>query len=177
VGRVNLWRRLKNVVVHRILGVSDTPRRIAWGMFLGTVIAFTPTIGFQIMLYVAFATMLRANKVSGIPILFISNPFTAVPLYWFCWKVGAFVMGRGGGDSEAFNALMERIEAGEETAAEKDIWTDIWTADFWSDVGNVLLDMGLELWVGSFVLGFACAIPLYFLTLVGVRSYRRAKGR
>ena len=62
-----------------LLRVRDTPRRIAWGVFLGSVVAMTPTLGFQIVLYVAIATVLRANKLSGIPILFISNPITAVP--------------------------------------------------------------------------------------------------
>ena len=137
-------RRLRSLIVHRILGVRDTPRRIAWGVFLGTVVAWTPTLGFQIMIYVAIATLLRANKVSGIPILFISNPVTAVPLYWSCWKVGDLI--------------------------------DLFTAEFWEQLGQTLWDMGTELWVGSFIIGFAMAIPMYFVTLIGVRAFRRARG-
>ena len=86
------WEKLKDVVVHKILGLDDAPSRIAWGVFLGCVVAMTPTLGLQILLYVSLATLLRVNKLSGIPILFISNPFTAVPLYGFCWWVGNLLL-------------------------------------------------------------------------------------
>lgn len=88
----DLWRRLQQIVFHNILHLDDTPHRIAWGVFLGTMIAFTPTLGLQIVLYIPIAALLRANKISGIPILFISNPFTAVPLYYTTWSVGAAVL-------------------------------------------------------------------------------------
>lgn len=168
--------RLKNLIVTRILGVSDSPRRIAWGVFLGTIVAWTPTLGFQIMLYVGIATLLRANKVAGIPILFISNPFTAVPLYWSCWKLGDFVVNGGSSDGSTGAAALDRLGAANEAAAETDWWTDLWTAEFWESLGQTLLDMGLELWVGSLIIGVLMAIPMYFLTLVGVRAYRRARG-
>jgi hypothetical protein len=87
-----LWRRLQQIVFHNILHLDDTPHRIAWGVFIGAMIAFTPTLGLQILLYLPIAALLRANKVSGIPILFISNPFTAVPLYYTTWSVGAAVL-------------------------------------------------------------------------------------
>jgi len=170
-----LWRRLKDIFVHRILGVDDTPHRIAWGVLLGSIVAWTPTIGLQIVIYVAAASVVRANKVSGIPILFISNPFTAVPLYYFAWKVGAFVLRGGNVDSVDGEALVrERLE----TNVSGQSWMeDIFTAEFWSDLGATLVQMGGELWLGSLVMGVLMGIPCYFLTLWAVRSYRRAKGR
>ena len=170
-------RRAKNLIVHRILGVRDTPRRIAWGVFLGTIVAWTPTLGFQIMIYVAIATLLRANKVAGIPILFISNPVTAVPLYWSCWKVGDFLVNGGeGATPEAQLEMQERLSSSEEAAAETDWWNDLLTAEFWEQLGQTLWDMGSELWVGSLVIGFTMAIPMYFVTLLGVRAFRKARG-
>ena len=44
------WRRLKQIVLHNILHLDDTPHRIAWGVFIGAMIAFTPTLGLQIVL-------------------------------------------------------------------------------------------------------------------------------
>ncbi|MAQ19874.1 MAG: hypothetical protein CMN30_34355 [Sandaracinus sp.] len=168
------WQRLKNLVVHQILGVADTPHRIAWGVAVGSVIAWTPTLGFQIMLYLAFAALLRANKVSGIPVLFISNPFTAVPLYWLAWKVGDLAL--HGGESEGGISAVSRMQEAEAEAAETDLLTDIWTADFWEDLGETLLSMGAELWLGGLILGVAMAVPFYFLTLWAVTIYRRARG-
>jgi len=39
-----VWRRLRQIVFHNILHLDDTPHRIAWGVFLGTMIAFTSTV-------------------------------------------------------------------------------------------------------------------------------------
>ncbi len=172
------WQRLKKLVVHQILGVADTPHRIAWGVFIGSVIAFTPTLGLQIVFYLTVATLLRANKVSGIPILFVSNPFTAVPLYWFTWKVGDTVMNaEPKGQSEGAAQVAERMREAESNAEETDLLTDIWTEEFWVDVGETLLAMGAELWVGGLIIGLITAVPCYFLTYWGVRAFRRAKGR
>ncbi len=170
------WARLKAVVVHRVLGVQDTPHRIAWGMAIGTVIAFTPTIGLQIMLYLAFATLLRANKISGVPILFISNPVTALPLYWFCWRVGAFLLGRSGGASDQA-ALQSELESASAAAQDTNLLQDIWTAEFWAQAWEVMKQMGGELWLGSLALGIAFAVPLYFLTHAGVRRFRARKAQ
>ncbi len=172
---MSIFARAKKVITERILGLSDTPRRIAWGVFIGTVVAWTPTIGLQIVIYVTLATMLRANKVSGIPILFISNPVTAVPLYWFCWRVGTVALGSDA-DASSFNVLQERLAGAEANAAETSLLAEMWSADFWRDVGQVLMDLGLEIWAGSLLVGFAMAIPCYFLTFWAVNAYRRNGG-
>ncbi len=169
--------RLRYLIVTRILGVQDSPGRIARGVAIGMIVAWTPTLGFQIMLYVAAATVFRANKVAGIPILFISNPLTAVPLYWGCWKLGDWIVNAGSGGESAGARAIERLSQASESAAHTDWWHAIWTAEFWRALGDTLLDLGLELWVGSLVIGVAMAIPAYLLTLYGVKAYRRARGQ
>lgn len=166
-----LWRRLRDLVVHRILGVDDTPQRIAFGVFLGFLVAWTPTLGLQIVLYVTIASALRANKVVGIPILFISNPFTAVPLYWFAWWIGSIIThgGMPAGEPDE-QVLRDRL------AADGDWWIAIFTSDFWSNLGEQLWRLGAELWIGCLALGLATGIPAYFLTLWAVRAFRRRRG-
>jgi uncharacterized protein (DUF2062 family) len=173
MSRVGLVQRARSAVVHGILGVADDPGRIAWGVFLGTVVAWTPTLGLQIVIYVMVATLLRANKLSGIPILFITNPFTAVPLYWLCWRVGAWILGTHGGDESALAAQLESAEA---EVGQQSLWSAIWTSEFWSALGETLLGLGKELWLGSAVLGVAMGLPLGLLTLWAVKAYRRARG-
>jgi len=167
-----LWRRLKNIVVHRILGVDDTPHRIAFGVFLGFLLGWTPTLGFQIILYVTVASLLRANKVAGIPVLFISNPFTAVPLYYFAWWIGSLIVGVPEPDEAALRARL-----GEATPAREPWYVVMFTDDFWIDLGQKLWNMGGELWLGSLVMGLATGVPGYFLTLWAVRAYRRRRHR
>ena len=166
--------RIKDVIVHRILGVADTPHRIAWGVAIGTLIAWTPTIGIQIVLYLFFATLLRANKVSGIPTTFISNPLSAVPVYWFTWSVGNLAI--GGGGAESAQSLQDRLSAAEGEMG-GDLWSEIWTADFWSGVLDLLLSMGAELWVGGLIVGVITAPLFYLVARVGVGMYRRSRGR
>ena len=165
-----MWQRLKDLVIRRILGLEDSPQRIAWGVFLGFVVAMTPTIGFQILLYVALATLLRVNKVAGIPILFISNPVSAVPLYSFCWWVGNQLL-HGGQGENSWEDVQARLLEG--APAADGIWTHLLSAEFWSRVGDALVQLGGELWFGSLVLGVATGAPCYVLTLWGVTAYRR----
>ncbi len=172
IGR--FWQRLKNLVVRRILGLEDTPHRIAWGVFLGLLIAMTPTLGFQIMLYVAIATVLRANKVSGVPLLFISNPFTAAPLYYGVWWVGSIAL-HGTTDPDGADEVGRRLREAEAEAAFG--WSDLATLEFWERIGALLWSMGAELWFGALVVGIATGVPGYFLTRVGVLQYRKARGK
>lgn len=170
-----LWQRLKDVVVNRILGVDDTPQRIAFGVFLGFLIAWTPTIGFQIVLYVAIASLLRANKVVGIPVLFISNPLTAVPMYWFCWWVGSLLVHAGMPPKEPNEEVVRRHV--EETSADQPDWyVAIFTSEFWENVGSQLWELGGEMWLGSLVVGIATGVPAYFVTLHLVRGFRHRRG-
>lgn len=162
-----LWEGLEHVVVHRILGLDDTPHRIAWGVLLGTFITFTPTLGFQIALYIAAATLLRANKISGIPVLFVSNPFTAVPLYYFVWRTGSLLVPGKSGSGIAMRRRLKDATGSEVT------WSEAATIEFWVDIGRTVIDMGIELWIGALALGLLAGIPAFFVSYWGVMEHRR----
>ncbi|HJL19733.1 MAG TPA: DUF2062 domain-containing protein [Sandaracinaceae bacterium LLY-WYZ-13_1] len=165
------WSRLRGVVVNRILGLNDTPHRIAWGVFLGFVVAFSPTVGFQMMLFVAVAAVFRANKVSGLPVVWITNPVTVVPVYWACWRVGAFVLGTDE-DPERGRQIIERL-MGADTGW---TWGRLVEAAFWAELGATLWELGAELWLGGLLVGVVTGALAYPATLWGVRAYRRARG-
>lgn len=168
----DFWRRVQQIVIHNILHLDDTPHRIAWGVFIGTIIAFTPTLGLQILIYIPIATLLRANKVSGIPLLFISNPFTAVPLYYSTWKVGAAVMRP---DIEVTRSTIKQWLGETGRALKNDGLGRLLEADFWSDTGRLLASTGAELWVGGLLCGFVVAVPIYFLTRWGINAVRHLR--
>jgi uncharacterized protein (DUF2062 family) len=168
----DMWRRLRQIVIHNILHLDDTPHRIAWGVFIGAMIAFTPTLGLQIVLYVPVAALLRANKLSGIPILFISNPFTAVPLYYATWSLGAAVMHP---EKEVTRATIKSWLGDTGRALRDDGAERLLEAEFWSDTGRLLASTGGELWVGGLVCGLVVAIPAYFLTRWGIGAFRHLR--
>ena len=167
-----LWRRLQQIVVHNILHADDTPHRIAWGVFIGAMIAFTPTLGLQIVLYLPVAALLRANKVSGIPILFISNPFTAVPLYYTTWSVGAAVLHP---EREVTRATIKSWLGNTGRALKDDGMERLLEAEFWSDTGRLLASTGGELWMGALVCGLIVALPAYFITRWGINAFRHLR--
>ena len=167
---MNLWGRLKDMVVTRILGLDDSPQRIARGVFLGFLVAMTPTLGLQIVLYVTLAAILRVNKVSGVPILFITNPVTALPLYGFCWWLGNVVLHGGQGASSWEDVRARLIE---ESSRSDSVYEQLLSADFWSSVGEAMAQLGGELWLGSLISGLVLGVPAYALALWGVRAYRR----
>jgi uncharacterized protein (DUF2062 family) len=162
--------KLVNVVKKRILGVEDTPHRIAFGVFLGFVVGFTPTMGLQIVIYLAMAALLRANKVSGIPIVFITNPFTAVPIYYAFWKLGIFVMHgtwhRPGSPGPIKETDVEPVPSLLHRLLELDYWIGLW---------GKIVNFGAELWVGSLVAGFLVGLIAYVVTYRMVLAYRKHK--
>ena len=167
--------RLKDLLIRRILHLDDTPNRIAWGVFLGFLVAFTPTLGLQIVIYVAVATLLRANKVSGVPFLFITNPFTAVPLYYFVWKVGAFVLRFGNnGDSVTEEKIAAWLGETGRVVRNTD-WERLVEWEYWADTGRVLVSTGAELWVGALVCGLVTGVPAYFVTRWAVGTFRHLR--
>jgi len=138
-------------------------------VFLGFMVAMTPTLGLQIVLYLGLATLLRVNKVAGVPILFISNPLTAVPLYGFCCWFGHLLLHGGQGES-SWQVVQARLLAAAESS--ESVSQQMLSADFWSRVGNSMAALGAELWVGSLVLGVLIGLPAYGLVLWGVDRYR-----
>jgi uncharacterized protein (DUF2062 family) len=169
---MNVWlRQVHRTLVERILGLEDTPHRIAWGVFLGSVIGFSPTVGVQMVLYFAAASLFRANKVSGIPAVWISNPVTMVPLYYGLWRLGAVLLGRPS-DPERGRELIHEVAGASEFS-----WSSLTELAFWERLWNVLWSIGAELWLGGLVVGLAFGAVAYGATLFGVRAYRRALAR
>jgi uncharacterized protein (DUF2062 family) len=83
---------LREFVVHRLLHADDPPHRLALGAAIGMFVAITPTVGVQMFLVVFLAWLLRANKAAGLPMVWVTNPATAVPIYYPCYRIGRFLL-------------------------------------------------------------------------------------
>ncbi|MFC1812300.1 DUF2062 domain-containing protein [Thermodesulfobacteriota bacterium] len=77
----------------RFLKIRGRPREISLGLALGLFIGMTPTMGFQIVIAVFFAALLKWNKISAAVGVWITNPFTAPFIYSTTYIVGAKLMG------------------------------------------------------------------------------------
>jgi uncharacterized protein (DUF2062 family) len=164
-------QRLREFVVHRVLHLDDTPPRIALGVGLGFLVAWTPTLGLQMILYLILATICRANKVSGLGPIWLTNPLTAVPIYYGNWWVGQGILSAGQGQRD--RAEVEAALAAVQRAGED--WSRLGEPEFWSHLGSALAALGVELWLGSVVVGAILGIAGYFVSLRAIVAYRRRR--
>jgi uncharacterized protein (DUF2062 family) len=104
-------------------------RGLAAGIFCGCF----PFFGLQTLLGVALASLVRGNHLLAAAGTWISNPFTYVPLYWFNYRLGCWLLGPGQGwpGAEALRA-------------------DTFTSLGWSVASRLLL--------GSSLVGLVCAV-------------------
>tara|TARA_Y100001968_G_scaffold291318_1_gene295642 strand:- start:128 stop:586 length:459 start_codon:yes stop_codon:yes gene_type:complete len=70
---------------------AQRARGIAVGVFSGCF----PFFGLQTLLGLMLASLVKGNHLLAVAGTWISNPFTYIPLYWFNFKIGSFVLGQG----------------------------------------------------------------------------------
>jgi uncharacterized protein len=111
-------------------------RRTARGAFaIGAFVALIP-MPFQTVLAIALAIFFRVNVPIAFALCWVTNPFTMGPVFYFCYSIGAIILGQPVQDVE-FHASFEWLLASIET------------------YGGALL-------VGSFAVAIACSAFLFF---------------
>ncbi len=92
--RLNVIDRLRRFF-RWLLQQQGTPGEKARGLAIGIFCGCFPLFGFQTLLGIALASLCRGNHLLAASGTWISNPITYVPLYWFNYRVGSFVLGHG----------------------------------------------------------------------------------
>lgn len=168
----DLWKKTRSFVFKHVLHADDTPHRIALGAAVAMLVAFTPTLGFQTLIAIALAAILRANKAVCVPVVWITNPVTALPVYLGCWELGRALTSSpanvGGEQVErALTQLSEQVDEG--------ILSRLFDAGFWSRLVRMSFELGVELWMGCLLVGLVVGIITYFVTRWGVTEYRQRR--
>ncbi len=86
-----LLRRLGHRLQHPRLWYLNR-RSVAGATGLGIFVAFLP-VPFQMLLAGLGALWLRVNLPLAVGLIFITNPFTMGPVFYFCYKVGTWLLG------------------------------------------------------------------------------------
>lgn len=144
----------------KVLHADDPPHRLALGIAVGMFVTMLPLIGFQMMISVFLAWMLRANKLVGIPLVWISNPATAIPIYYPCYRLGCVLL--GGKVDEAKWIEWRELQADPTTT-----WGI--TIKFWWEG---LMDIIPPLCLGCVVVASVLGVVTYYVSLLAIRSYR-----
>ena len=155
------WDKTKAWFLH-LLHLDESAPSIALGAAIGVFIAMTPTIGFQMLLIYFIASIFRANRVAGVPMAWITNPATILPIYSFNLLVGIKVVGGS-------EAMREEFEQALQGIMNKDLpWWDL--VKHWWDV---VMHVTLPLWVGSIVVGAVSGAVAYAVMYYLITVYRR----
>lgn len=151
--------RVRRFVVHSLLHADDPPHRLALGFAIGMFVTLTPTMGFQMALVVFFAWIFRANKAVGVPLVWLTNPATMVPIYYPMYVVGRHILG-----SEPI-AWEWWLELGKPPPTEG--WWE--TALFY---WGRMMEVAAPLWLGCVICGGVAAVLSYFAVYYLVATYR-----
>ncbi len=81
------------VRLRQVLSVKEPPRRIAAAFAVGVFIGMSPFLGIHTLLGLALAWQLKLNKFVTLIGVYVTNPWTIVPIYSFGTWVGVKVMG------------------------------------------------------------------------------------
>jgi len=162
-----VWFRFRKFLLHKILHADDTPHAIALGVGIAVLVGFFPLIGIQTIIAIALAALFRANKAVCIPVVWITNPATIVPIFYGCLAVGRFIMPASAGSGEADAGRLVELTQG----------ASIFEHAFWVDLFRLLAGLGEELWIGCLVVGVVFGSVSYFLARWGVTSYRERRRR
>lgn len=161
------WRQRFWTGARRVLQLDDAPESLALGIALGLFIAFTPTVGIQMLLVLVIHTICRANRLAGIAMVWISNPITLVPIYWGDYQVGRVILGREPIAYQEFARLFQFESKGFIEQFQ----------EFLRHLGPVFADVAIPLFTGGAIVGLLLALPSYPLTLWLVRHERAGQER
>lgn len=64
--------------------------------YVGSILSLLPVMGLQLPLALLFSVLLRANFMVMGGLQFITNPFTAAPIYYATHQIGAYVIRTAG---------------------------------------------------------------------------------
>lgn len=134
----------------RIMRQNSSPRELAAAMALGMFIGSLPIIPLQSVVVLALAFMFKLNKLAAWMATNYSNAFTMAPFYYFLFLVGKNIVPYDGTPIDLNRLeMVQIIESG---------W-DLYTVMF----------------AGGLTFGIPATILTYFISLYGIRAYRRRR--
>jgi len=159
-------KRLIRYYYLRFIRLRGGPHQLALGMSLGVFAGMMPIMPFQMALAVALAFLFRGSKITAALGTWISNPLNWYFLYYYSYKIGAWVLGLEGQQGGRFSSIMTSVRTGEDAMviAEKIL-----------AAGGVMIASFLT---GGLIMAIIAAIPSYFIFLFmfkNIRTWRNAR--
>lgn len=71
-----------------LIPMHTSPNKIAMGVSVGLVVAFSPLVGFQMGLALVVATILNVSRVTAVATVWVTNPLTMGMIYALTYQIG-----------------------------------------------------------------------------------------
>lgn len=149
-------------LIRSVLQLDDSAHAVALGAAIGIFVGLTPTVGAQMVIVLILSAVcgrfLNFNKLAAVMAVYVTNPLTLVPIYYFEYNLGSrFVDGQ-----------VTRTQFAEILKYEG--W-DGW----WITVSSLLVEVGLPLLIGSLIVATIAGLATYPLMRMLVHWYRSPK--
>ena len=164
----NLRARFRRLV-RGVVSSHHSAKAIAGGVALGIFIGFTPLMGLQMIIAGILATMFRLSRLACVPMVYITNPLTALPIYLSSYLVGYWILKPFGFNVLSYKRIANLLYRSEELG----FWDSIWTT--FTGVCSLGWDGLAPLWLGCTICGGVSAVIMYHLTLRFVTGHRLIK--
>lgn len=135
--------------LRQILALKDSPRLIALSFATGLFIGISPLLGIHTLLGLAVAWRFRLNKLVTLIGVYVTNPWTIIPIYTFGTWIGAKVLG--------IHKVIPEID-----------WNSITFIGLIGKCRHIVMPFI----VGNTLLGFIAAVIGYFVIYTAVKSNR-----
>lgn len=145
------WHRSLRYWYYRWLRVESTPEIFARGLAVGVFAGWFPLFGLQTLISVGLATIVGGNKVIAAVGTWVSNPFTYLPIYWFNFELGRFLLGT---DQQSFTLN---------------------TLKSWDALAQLGQDFIQALFLGSFVGGVVAGGAAYGMGWYGITQWKQRR--
>lgn len=166
-----IFEPIVRFIKYHILHIDDSANRIAMGVAIGLFVGLTPLIGLHTLIVLPLALLVRANKFVALTCVWVTNIFTAVPIYYFNYMVGWILLGSLRGEQ----VLTRREVAGlfRKFLSFDNIVAFFCRDDFLRRLWTLLVNIRSELWVGSLVVGTAVSVTAYFIFYHLIKWHRK----
>ena len=145
----NKLRRFLSYYKLKLARLPASSYAISAGFACGSMVSFTPLLGFHFVLAVVFSYLLRANYIAALIGTIVGNPISFPFIWGLIYKVGAFIVDRSD------NSLSPNINF------------------------EIIIKQTYDIFIPMLVGGAVLAIPIwvltYFITYSFVSSFKKAR--
>ena len=146
------FTRPARYLAKRILRLSASPHAVATGVAAGTFAAFTPLLGFHVILALALAYLLAGNLLAAALSTALANPLTIPLIAVATFRLGEALLGIQSAQAVTTSELFHMLE-------------HLKLAELWQPILKPML-------VGAGILGATAACLAYGVTRFAVTSFK-----